>query len=69
MVEVTREWLESVSDDNGLTRGQQTLLNIWCHGTPYVGRQIPEYVAAFIEKCKGYRGEGVAYLRALRGLN
>ena len=56
MIEVTREWLDKISDDKGLTRGQQTLLNIWCKDAPYVGKQIPEFVAAFVEKCKGYRG-------------
>ena len=29
---VTREWLESVSDENGLTRGQQELLNAEVRG-------------------------------------
>lgn len=56
MIEITREWIESVSDEKGLTPGQQKLLDIWCKGAPYVGKQIPDFVVAFISKCKGYRG-------------
>ena len=53
---ITREWLDSVSDEQGLTNGQQELLMIHCGGHPFVGKEIPDFVANFIEKCKGYRG-------------
>jgi hypothetical protein len=53
---ITREWLDSICDDHGLTRGQQILLNVWCGTPPYVGQELPDFVAAFVGKCKGYRG-------------
>lgn len=55
-IEITREWLDSAGDENGLTPGQRKLLDIWCKGTPYVGKTVPENVARFVEKCRGYRG-------------
>jgi hypothetical protein len=55
-IEITRDWLDSVSDDQGLTKGQRTLLDIWCKGVPYVGKTVPAHVANFVEKCRGYRG-------------
>lgn len=55
-VEITREWLDEVSDENGLTRGQQQLLQIHLGEPPYVGREIDPFVHRFIGKCKGYRG-------------
>lgn len=61
--EVTPEWLASLADDQGLTRGQTKLLEIWCGPEP-AGKQIPVDVATFIEKCKGYRGMS----EAVRGL-
>jgi hypothetical protein len=54
-MEITREWLDSISDDKGLTNGQQILLKVWCKEMPYVGKAIPNNVSAFLEKCKGYR--------------
>lgn len=65
-MEVTRDWLDSVSDERGLTRGQQELLNIWCHEMPYVGKTIPDFVARFLEKCRGYRGQGLERIKLLR---
>ena len=53
---VTREWLDSVSDESGLTRGQQALLKIWLGDAPYVGKELDDFVARFIEKCRSYRG-------------
>lgn len=65
---ITNEWLDSIKDENGLTNGQIKLLAIWerkqnfaCYGI------IPDFVAQFLEKCKGYRGEGLKYLRDLQG--
>ena len=56
-IEVTREWLDSVGDEQGLTRGQRSLLDDWCKGAPYVGKTIPAQVAQFIAGCRGYRGQ------------
>ena len=53
--EITRDWLDSISDDMGLTNGQQHLLNHWAKGLPYVGKFIPEHIAKFLQLCKGYR--------------
>jgi hypothetical protein len=55
-MEITREWLDSISDERGLTNGQQQLLLIWCKEAPYVGKVIPDQVAHVIETCRGYRG-------------
>ena len=55
-MEVTREWLDKISDEGGLTNGQQYLLNEWCKGHPFVGKVIPDLVANFLEHCRGYRG-------------
>lgn len=54
-MEVTREWLNKVSDEHGLTTGQQVLLNIHC-GLPYVGKLLDEKIVHAVEMCKGYRG-------------
>jgi hypothetical protein len=53
---VTREWLERVSDEKGLTRGQIRLLDIHTGGAPYVGKTVSDFVANFVEQCRGYRG-------------
>lgn len=56
-MKITQEWIDEICDENGLTNGQSRLLAIWCRGPgPYIGWTIPDYVARFIEKCKGYRG-------------
>ena len=52
---ITREWLDLISDDHGLTNGQQNLLAIWCKNAPYVDKPIPDQVAHFLEHCRGYR--------------
>jgi len=52
---ITREWLDSISDGRGLTKGQQYLLNRWVGGVPYVGKLLDDKIAVFLEKCKGYR--------------
>ena len=54
-MQIDRNWLDRVEDDKGLTRGQVELLDIWCKGVPYVGKEIPDEVGLFIEKCRGYR--------------
>ena len=54
--EITREWINLISDEKGLTDGQQHLLNHWAKGAPYVGKFIPQHIGEFLEKCKGYRG-------------
>lgn len=54
MVRMTPEWIESIQDEHGLTRGQVQLLDTW---EKRIGPgQLPEQVANFIAKCKGYRG-------------
>lgn len=53
---ITREWLDEVSDEQGLTKGQQELLKIHLGDPPYVGRELGNYIAFFIGECKGYRG-------------
>ncbi len=55
-MQVTREWLDEVSDEQGLTRGQQQLLKIHLGEPPYVGRELNNYIAYFIGQCRGYRG-------------
>ena len=54
-MQVTREWLDQISDERGLTNGQQKLLNIWRKGVPYVDKLIPDQVAIFLAHCRGYR--------------
>jgi hypothetical protein len=54
-MQITREWLDQISDLEGLTNGQQKLLNIWCQSAPYVDKLIPDMVARFLENCRGYR--------------
>jgi hypothetical protein len=54
-VQITREWIDQISDEQGLTKGQQNLLGIWCKEHPYVGKLIPDQVARFLEHCRGYR--------------
>ena len=55
--EITREWIDLISDEKGLTDGQQQLLDHWAKGSPYVGKFIPQHMGEFLEKCKGYRGQ------------
>ena len=52
-MQITREWLDLISDDHGLTHGQQKLLAIWCKDAPYVDKLIPDLVAHFLEHCRG----------------
>jgi hypothetical protein len=54
-MEITREWLDQISDEQGLTKGQQQLLSVWCKEPPYVGKVLPNEVANFLEHCRGYR--------------
>lgn len=54
-MKITREWIESVSDEKGLTPGQQKVLATWTN-PPIVGATIPDHIARFVEGCKGYRG-------------
>jgi len=55
-MEITREWIDQISDEQGLTNGQQQLLSIWCKEHPYVGKLIPDQVANFLLHCRSYRG-------------
>ena len=54
-MQITREWLDQISDELGLTKGQQHLLAFWCKEHPYVDKEIPDQVANFLEHCRGYR--------------
>jgi hypothetical protein len=54
-MQITREWLDSISDDKGLITGQQALLIEWCKCHPFVGKMIPDHVANFLAHCKGHR--------------
>lgn len=63
---VTREWLESVIDEQGLTRGQQQLLKIHMGDSPYVGRLLDDQIGKVIQGCKGYRGPSEEF-KAMRG--
>lgn len=56
MFEVTEDWLKKVSDEEGLTKGQEYLLWKWCLTEPWIGKQIPDQVAHVIGTCRGYRG-------------
>ena len=68
-MQITDEWLESVQDSNGLTRGQQQLLTIWADKLAYVGfGYLPDNVALFIEGCKGWR-KTPAEIQAMRQNN
>ena len=54
---ITPEWLESIQDEHGLTRGQTQLLDIWKKRQAFVGYDhLPDVVANFLMMCKGYRG-------------
>jgi hypothetical protein len=54
---ITPEWLESIQDERGLTRGQVQLLGIWKDRLAFVGYDhLPDVVANFLMMCKGYRG-------------
>lgn len=56
-MQITQEWLDSISDEDGLTRGQLKLLEIWKERQAYVGYDmLPDQVAVFLEGCRGYRG-------------
>lgn len=56
-MQITPEWLESISDEQGLTPGQQRLLAIWQERQAFVGFGfLPDQVAVFLEGCRGYRG-------------
>ena len=56
-MKITKEWLESVQDEHGLTRGQEQLLAIWKARLRFVGYDhLPDQVAHVIKTCKGYRG-------------
>lgn len=67
VMRITREWLDEISDDKGLTKGQQQLLTKWCSELPYVGKEIPDQVAHFLSGCRGYR-EIPQYIKESNGL-
>lgn len=53
---VTEEWVKSVSDEQGLTKGQKYLLSVWMKQKTLVDYEvIPDQVANYIKHCKGYR--------------
>ena len=54
-MEITREWLDDICDESGLTKGQIKLLDRHTGGAPYVGKEITHQVANFLTHCKGYR--------------
>lgn len=67
-MQITDEWLASISDEHGLTPGQIKLLEIWRERQAFVGYGLlPDQVATFLEGCKGYRGMPQS-LRDWRGL-
>ena len=56
-MQITSEWLDSIKDDQGLTKGQEKILDIWQKRQAFVGHGIlPDQVAVFVKGCKGYRG-------------
>ena len=56
-MQITPEWLESISDEPGLTPGQKKLLDIWASRQAFAGfGLLPDQVATFLEGCRGYRG-------------
>jgi hypothetical protein len=56
-MQITDEWLASISDDHGLTPGQSQLLAIWKARQAFAGYgYLPDQVAVFLAGCKGYRG-------------
>ena len=63
---ITRDWLNEISDERGLTRGQLYLLTRWTGSTEYVGEEIPDVVANFLRTCKGYR-EIPQYIKDFKG--
>jgi hypothetical protein len=65
---ITEDWLNGIKDDQGLTNGQIALLDIWAKKQNFACFEvIPDFVARFLEKCKGYRGQDLQYLKDLRG--
>jgi hypothetical protein len=52
---VTEEWLETIKDEKGYTKGQIEILNFWAKGEPLVGIEVSETVAKFLVICKGWR--------------
>ena len=56
---VTDEFIESLKDERGLTKGQLYLLRLWIKRSEqmyFVGHLcIPDQVAHFLSHCKGYR--------------
>jgi hypothetical protein len=58
-MEITREWLDSISDEHGLTKGQQVVLTNLTGPPPWVGKFINDQQANFLMYCKGYRPKPV----------
>ncbi len=52
---VTREWLQTIQDAKGYTKGQIDVLNFWAKGKPWEGIEISDTVANFLMLCKGWR--------------
>lgn len=56
-MQITEDWLQSIQDEQGLTRGQRQLLSIWEKRLAFVGYGfLPDQLAHVIETCRGYRG-------------
>ena len=53
---VTQEWLNEISDEQGLTNGQTYLLNKWCKSSDYIDKELSDLIGNFIKSCRGYRG-------------
>ena len=52
---VTQDWLNEISDEKGLTKGQLYLLKKWCKGDDHINKEIPDLVGHFLLMCRGYR--------------
>jgi hypothetical protein len=53
-MKITQDFIDSICDDEGLTKGQEYLLARW-GGNDYMDKDIPDLVANFLVCCKGYR--------------
>ena len=58
-MEITEDWLKEISDEQGLTHGQQVVLTNLTGPPPWVGKFITDQQANFLMYCKGYRPKPV----------
>ena len=54
-MEITEDWLKEISDEQGLTHGQQVVLTNLTGGPPFVGKTLTDQQANFLMYCRGYR--------------